>query len=906
MNKKLIFIFSASLCLGFLYFNAETTAEKKTREYQQLIKEHPYSKRMYLSRKERKSLGLPPNAYFEQEYLNEINPNTGRTHPENILDLQRKLKLEKLQEKAPGNDANNSWIERGPNNVGGRTRVVLFDPNDVDQKRVFAGGVSGGLWVNNDITDAESSWIKCNINETLSVSSITVDPNNFNTLYLGTGESYTNSDALGNGVWKSIDGGDTWANIYNEDDKGIEDRLFYINDVIAWNNPTTSKTELFIGAGAQYYAEGQAWVGENTTGLYKSLDDGANWSKIALTPGRDRPPYEPNDFEIGADNSIWFAASSNVFGEGGGTIFKSTDGVNFIKMHEVEGGRRTEIAVSKSDANIAYILAEVSLADEGPITILKTTDGFDTVTVLNLPIDAESGIPSNDFTRGQAFYDLMIEVDPNDDSVVFVGGIDLFKSINDGLSWSQISKWSNNSGLSSLDISSVHADQHGIAFSTGSSNKIIFGNDGGVFYTNDGGTAIDARNKGYNVTQFYNGAIGQSITNERLLSGAQDNGTQMIDAASSGINASVEIRGGDGAYSFIDKDGEYAIASYVYNNIRRINLPLTASFAGVTIESDSESGKFINPAELDDNLDILYTNSTEGGNDSIARYSDILTPNPIRKNISSPLLNGSVTALKVSPFTTASTKLIVGTSNGQIMRVENADTMPQWSNTFLPISSGSVSSINFGSTEDEILVTYHNFGVISIWYTDTGGGSGGWVSKEGDFPDIPVKAIMMNPLNNDEVIIGTQLGVWSTSNFKDTEPTWLPSFNGMSNVKVTSFSLRTADNTVLASTYGRGMFTGQFSAAGAVASVSDVLTATEPFTVYPAISEGKFTVFAKNTLGKAKINIFDISGRQVYNANLDFGLQEKQEVSLNVSSGIYFVNLTDETGKKSSKKIIIQ
>jgi len=164
----------------------------------------------------------------------------------------------------------------------------------------------------------------------------------------------------------------------------------------------------------------------------------------------------------------------------------------------------------------------------------------------------------------------------------------------------------------------------------------------------------------------------------------------------------------------------------------------------------------------------------------------------------------------------------------------------------------------------------------------------------------------MNPLNNDEVIIGTQLGVWSTSNFKDTEPTWLPSFNGMSNVKVTSFSLRTADNTVLASTYGRGMFTGQFSAAGAVASVSDVLTATEPFTVYPAISEGKFTVFAKNTLGKAKINIFDISGRQVYNANLDFGLQEKQEVSLNVSSGIYFVNLTDETGKKSSKKIIIQ
>ncbi len=163
---------------------------------------------------------MPPNKYFEQEYLLEMNPDTGRTHPENIIEVQKQLASQRKLQRVPGDASDNMWVERGPNNVGGRTRVVLFDPNDVTQKRVFAGGVSGGLWVNNDITDANSSWTQVGISENLSVSCITVDPNNSQIWYVGTGESYTQSQALGNGVWKTTDGGTTWINIYNEDDKG--------------------------------------------------------------------------------------------------------------------------------------------------------------------------------------------------------------------------------------------------------------------------------------------------------------------------------------------------------------------------------------------------------------------------------------------------------------------------------------------------------------------------------------------------------------------------------------------------------------------------------------------------------------------------------------------------------------
>ena len=241
MMKKLLFTLSIILGLGLLYFNinSESEDEKKIREYSELIKEHPFNKRMHMSKKERKALGLPPNAYYEQEYLNEINPATGRTHPENLFELQKKLNLERIQKRVPGDKASNPWVERGPNNIGGRTRVVLFDPNDATHKRVFAGGVSGGLWVNNDITDENSSWLQVGILENLAITCMTVDPNNSQIMYLGTGESYASSSPSGNGVWKSVDGGASWANVFSDSfNATLRDRLYYINQDQVQNSLT--------------------------------------------------------------------------------------------------------------------------------------------------------------------------------------------------------------------------------------------------------------------------------------------------------------------------------------------------------------------------------------------------------------------------------------------------------------------------------------------------------------------------------------------------------------------------------------------------------------------------------------------------------------------------------------------
>ena len=116
-------------------------------------------------------------------------------------------------------------------------------------------------------------------------------------------------------------------------------------------------------------------------------------------------------------------------------------------------------------------------------------------------------------------------------------------------------------------------------------------------------------------------------------------------------------------------------------------------------------------------------------------------------------------------------------------------------------------------------LTMHNYGVNNIWYTSNGGTN--WYQLDGNLPDLPVKCILMNPLKNTELMIGTDLGVWYSNNFSTTATTdqallWKQSYNGMSNVKVTDLDLQANFPTaptaykVYAATYGRGVFSGYF------------------------------------------------------------------------------------------------
>ncbi len=904
--KKFLLSFLSITLISFVFinfFNSNKSEEKDTKvadlrnKHKEHLKNSPFKETYKLTKKERKAKGLPPNKYFERQWELTMNPELGRPTPENLREIKDNVKALReeynLSGRISGDDISNSWVERGPNNVGGRTRALMFDPNDSSNKIVFAGGVSGGLWRNPDITNANSVWTQIETTENLNISSIAVDPNNSNIFYLGTGESYTGDDATGNGVWKSTDGGDTWSNVFEGPQGTINGQIIpgrqYINDLVVRNNNGVS--EIYAATDSNFYREG-SFLG-TIYGLYKSNDGGTTWSEVALSDDNNTP----NDIEIGVDNKLWVSTTN-------GKIYSSTDNLaeKFDLKYTVPNARRVQIEASKSNAGTFYFLAQGS-RNSTPIIMGKTSNNFNTVSSMNLPNDKDNGIDANDFTRGQAFYDLLLSVDPSSDRL-FAGGIDLFTSGNKGQSWGQISKWSNNPGLNTLNVSLVHADQHAIAFANGNSQRMIFGNDGGVYYSNDGGSTISSRNKGYNTSQFYSvGVAPTAAGGDYFAGGLQDNGTQAFYNASPNVNSSDEAQGGDGAATDYSQNSAYFISNYVYNNSINLRNVYTGNRELIISNTNENRGDFINQQALDYNLDFLYTNYSTGNSYSIARYNIDGESAVQVRTLTNQKLNSSPTAFKVSPLTTNKTKLYVGTENGKLLLIDGAQSTSTFEIVWTDLTGsnfvGSVSDIEFGASENEIFVTMQNYGVENIWYSNDGGSN--WSTKEGNLPDMPVNCILQNPLDTEEVIVGTQLGVWYTKNFSSNNPQWLPAFNGMSNVKVTDLDMRD-DYAVYAATYGRGVFSGEFTAE--TLSFESVDSVDNSVILYPTISNGNYSIKTTLNMLDTQISVFDINGKVAYKTSLNLSANQQADLNLsNLSTGMYFVKLTSKELTKTIKVI---
>jgi hypothetical protein len=801
--------------------NSNDSIDKLKEKYASYLKNHPFSKTKNLPKSERKAMGIPPNAYYEQEWLYSSNPVLGRPEPEVVLQLQMELEEQERLGRVPGDGIDNQWVERGPNNVGGRTRALIFAPGSTT--KVFAGGVSGGLWVNNNVTSAGSVWQQMNgVPSNLAVSCITVDPNNSNIMYIGTGEVYTWGAVNGNGVYKSVDGGLNWINIFGAaTNANVRDNITYIQDIIAWNNPSTNQTEVFFGSDTMAYYDAVsgnpawAWLGLNTIGLYRSTDGVSFMRQTNTALETSSGVYcAPNTFDIAANGNLMMGTKySYGTGAGGGRVYRCTNGTNWTLIRDFGTSGRVEIVCSKQTAGRMYVLLEDRIGTAVPAKIKSTTDGFVTSNVnITPPVSSGNQPPAaNDFCRGQAFYDLMIGVNPTDDTEIYVGGIEVFKSNNSGSAWTQLSDWTVNPGSTNGSLDGMHSDQHCIAFAPGEESRVIFGNDGGIYYSNDsGGTLID-RNNGYNVTQFYKGGISQSGT-VKLLAGAQDNGSQLISPAAAGIGPSSRVTGGDGCWVFIDKQSEFMVSSYVYNVYYFIRNDTNT--ATTYIANNQADGDFVNQCGLDSDANILYANGTSGANYQIYRY----TINPsgngstTTATLTDALINNVPTYFEASPY--ISNRIMIGLANGKLIRLDNATggANGPGARTWTSIGDaswvGAISDIRYGASDNEIFVTFHNYGTTNIWYTSNGGTT--WQNKEGDLPNLPVKCIIQNPFATNEVIIGTELGVWYTVNFNSATPNWRRSNNGMKDIKVLSFDYRTSDNTILATTYGRGMFTGEF------------------------------------------------------------------------------------------------
>lgn len=740
-------------------------------KYINYINNHPYVTRPPMLKEDLKKINKKdrPDLAYEHDWLMTHDPKTGKIEWDRLIPVINQLnQTNQVMTVAPGGSSSNQWVERGPNNVGGRARTLMFDPTDATNKKAYAGSVGGGLWFNTDVTSSTTNWVAVNdFWANLAVSCMTYDPNSTSTWYVGTGEGFGNSDAIrGAGVWKSTNAGGTWTQLSSTSGTSFR----YVMDLVV-----TSTGRIVMAANG---------------GLYTSDNGGTSFTR------RQSSTYFA-DIEIAANGDLYAGTRYS------GKLYKSTNnGTNWTLISNLGGSpERIEIACAPSDSSRVYVVASGGSGDSDTEFIKKSSNGGTTWTTMTIPTYASNS--TKHFTRGQAWYDLILWVHPTNKDMVIAGGVDLHRTTNGGTSWSPISYWNTTQS----PLPEVHADQHMIISRPGNNNEILVANDGGVYYSSNAGSStvsaptFSHRVKSLNVTQFYSAAMNPTANSNILLAGAQDNGTQRL--SSSTIGGSVEVTGGDGAYCFIDQtNSSVFVTSYVYNNFR----VSTNGGNNFTYLSTDNTGSFINPADYDDNLNILYSTKSTS---NLKRISGIGTSNSAT-DITIPGMITLASHIRVSPYTTTSSTLFVG-SGGDVFKVTNANTTPlatKISPTSFP--SGSISCIDIGASENELLVTFSNYGVNSVWYTSNGGAS--WVSKEGNLPDMPIRWALFNPSDRTEAILATEVGIWSTDDLSISSPVWAASNLGFANVRVDMLQYRASDSLIMASTHGRGVFTGRFKA----------------------------------------------------------------------------------------------
>ncbi|MBI9034569.1 MAG: T9SS type A sorting domain-containing protein [Bacteroidales bacterium] len=813
-----------------------------------------------------------------------------------------------IRNQKSNNNSSLDW-NRIESDMGGRTRSLMWDPNDPDMKKVWAGSVTGGLWYNNDITVQNSEWIAVSdLWENLSISSIAYDPNDSQILYVGTGEAptaiitYRESSGVGVGIWKTTDGGESWELLASTEE------FKYITDLVVRDEEGTSVIYSGVVSGSYRGSDHQSYP---TDGLYRSEDGGISWEQVLPNIEGLEIPYAPSDIEITADGRIFVGTGRNLDGEGAARILYSDNGsigswtlfddyVDIIQNdddHQIPG--RVMLATAPSDINRVYALVAsgyISSDNNRPYYhveyIIRSDDKGDTWTEVT-----NFNTPSN-YWASLAWHALTIAVDPNNPDHVFVGGLDQHHSLNGGSSWNKVSDWAGMYYGGGDDY--IHADQHMILFKPGSSDEAIFATDGGVFYTQSATQYLPVfmeRNNNYSCLQFYTCDIDPSFGSDECIGGLQDNGTLLYSGEDLDINDMVS--GGDGAYCFWDYDNAaYFITSVYYNDYNIFFNGSLSNYAG------TNSGTFVSPSDYDYKNNTLYANAvgwTGERADQLLRISNIInSPDEdfINLNTETDIPFSTITVSPYSPDYQGT--LFVGTEAGQLFKIENAESNPVsteiGSNNF---PSAYLSCVAVGGSEDTLVATFSNYGVSSVWYTTDAGTN--WLEIENNLPDMPIRWVIFHPTNKKQVMLATEIGVWTTDNIDSEIVLWTPDNNGLSNVRVDMLQLRENDNTILAATHGRGLHTCVWDDYTTIAPARE----EQLVKIYPNPTIDHVNIeFDNSNLDFNSFQILDINGRLLSSQRLNKGLINQQISTQKYANGTYIILLKGNT--RTQKQLFVK
>jgi len=661
------------------------------------------------------------------------------------------------------------WTELGPDNIGGRTRSLVIHPTITS--RMWAGSVGGGIWRSDN---SGASWYPLDDwMGNLAIGCLTMDPNSTSVMYAGTGEGFGNFDAIrGEGIWKTTDGGTTWLQLASTVNFGS------INRIVV--SPVNS--DLVIAS--------TRW------GIRRSTDGGTTWTTVR----------SGNSLQVIIDPNNSNNYLAHVSETGTHRVVRSTDaGVNWTNattgLNSNPG--RIELCYAPSVSNRVYASTSFSSTSGNPPV---------TTTVAQFWRSTDGGVTwtqrtATNLSSGQIWYNNALWVDPTNSSRVIVGMTRVFRTTDGGTNFTVISNGGMNASTPHSDVHFFRADPG----YNGTTNKTLYVcTDGGCYRTTDITTATTSsgwtrRDGNYRTVQ-YHGTDGHSTG--RVAGGTQDNGTLTLNSGS--LNATLTA-GADGGYTQIDPTDP----NFIWGETQ--NLGVHRSTDGGLTSSGMTSGladaaaatrctNFIAPLVLSPfNSNILYA-----GGCSLWRCSNAKAASPTWTNIKASV-GSNISAIAVS--SNSSNVVWIGHNNGRVYRTTNAlSATPTWTTvddngTSNPLPGRAITRILIDRTNNSrVYVCLGGFSGTNVQRTTDNGVTFADVTGFGTtgLPSAPVYGIAQHPTLNGRYYVGTEVGVFGTS---DDCATWSTTNDGPADVSCIEVSFLHGSSTLLTGTHGRGMWT---------------------------------------------------------------------------------------------------
>jgi len=685
----------------------------------------------------------------------------------------------------------------GPAVTSGRVADIEVNPNNINEYYVAAA--SGGVWktANAGITytpvfDKEGSY---------SIGCVTIDPNNTNVVWVGTGENNNQrSVAYGDGVYKSEDGGKSWKNmgLKNSEHTGM---------IVV--DPTNSDV-VYVAA------YGPLWSAGGDRGIYKTTDGGKNWKSIlnvSENTGFNEIHMDPRNSNVLYACAHQRRRQGFTYISGGpeSAIYKSTDGgTTWNKIHKgLPEGDFGRIGMSVSPVNPDVLFCMIETSDKRGGTFRSTDRG------------ASWEKRSDNNTSGNYYVEIFC--DPKNVDKLFY--VDFW--INVSLDGAKTFK--------NIGEKYKHVDNHALWINPNNTQHILAGCDGGLYETFDHGANWEFKSN-LPITQFYKVAVDNALPFYNVYGGTQDNNTLGGPSRTKSANGIHNMDwyvtvGGDGFETVVDpKDPNIVYSLWQYGGLVRYDKKSGEALDIRPVEGENEPAlrwnwdapiiisKF-NNTRLYFGANKLFRSDDRGENwtaisGDLSRQIDrnklvvmgkVWSMDAVAKNQSTDMY-GQLVTIAESPFD--ENHLVVGTDDGLIQVTTDGGKSWTQISSFPGVPDRTYVNQIVASRHDRNVFyatfNHHRYGDFKPYiYKSTDGGRS-WSSISSDLPVRGSTYCMVeDPINKNLLFTGTEFGIFCSI---DGGGEWIRMKGGIPTVAVRDIEIQEREGDLVLATFGRGFY----------------------------------------------------------------------------------------------------